>query len=142
MMLMNGQQHLYKNAIQSKYLRQSQQLHQYTHTTNSNDNNINSIIDYANDGSVTEMEDIDDEVIEENEMPGDNEDDEEFTEEMLLHERIIQSSDNNNSKECNGLIDERSENDLSYGTNNKPVVKCSTGFNNEIGSTRNSKSKL
>uniref|UniRef100_A0A094ZE18 Uncharacterized protein n=1 Tax=Schistosoma haematobium TaxID=6185 RepID=A0A094ZE18_SCHHA len=139
MMLMNGQQHLYKNAIQSKYLRQSQQLHQYTHTTNSNDNNINSIIDYANDGSVAEMEDIDDEVIEENEMPGDNEDDEEFTEEMLLHERIIHSNDNNNSKECNGLIDERSENDLLYGTNNKPVVKCSTGFNNEIGSTRNSK---
>ncbi|CAH8514464.1 unnamed protein product [Schistosoma margrebowiei] len=143
MMPMNGQQHLYRNAIHSKYLRQSQQLHQYTHTTNSNDNNINSIIDYANDGSVTEMEDIDDEVIEENEMPGDNEDDEEFTEEMLLHERIIHSNDNNNnSKECNGLIDERSENDLSCGTNNKPVVKCSTGFSNEIGSTRNSKNVL
>ncbi|CAH8523091.1 unnamed protein product [Schistosoma rodhaini] len=143
MMLMNGQQHLYRNAIQSKYLRQSQHLHQYTHSTNSNDNN-NSIIDYANDGSITEMEDIDDEVIEENELPGDNEDDEELAEEMLLHERIIHGNDNNSNKECNGLIDERSENDLSCGTNNnnKSVVKCSTGFNNEISSTRNSKNLL
>ncbi|XP_018649963.1 putative homeobox protein knotted-1 [Schistosoma mansoni] len=90
------------------------------------------------------MADIDDEVIEENELPGDNEDDEELAEEMLLHERIIHGNDNNSNKECNGLIDERSENDLSCGTNNnnKSVVKCSTGFNNEISSTRNSKNLL
>ncbi|CAH8477228.1 unnamed protein product [Schistosoma turkestanicum] len=166
MMLMNGQQqqqqqHLYKNSTQSKYLRQPQHPNQYTHTTNSSSSNSNNInmIDGVNDGSITEMEDNaddgDDDVIEDNELPVDNEDEEEFNGEILLHEQTIQNThDNNPMKECNGSIDEHLENDLSSGidnnnnnntnnnSNNRSVVKCSTRFHHEIGNSRSSKNLL
>ncbi|KAK4469721.1 hypothetical protein MN116_007245 [Schistosoma mekongi] len=138
-MLLNDQQQqqqqrqAYMTTTQSKYLRHPQ--HQYIHNSN--------IVDYPNDESVTEMEDADDEVTDENDIPGENEDDDEFSEDILLHEQSINRCGNN---ECNGLVDERSGNNLLNETNtnnsnnhNKSTVTCSTGLNNETGTVRNSK---
>ncbi|TNN12650.1 putative homeobox protein Meis3-like 1 isoform 2 [Schistosoma japonicum] len=139
-MLLNDQQQqrqAYMTTAQSKYLRHPQ--HQYINVTSNNSN----IVDYTNDESVTEIEDVDDEVTEENDIPEENEDDDEFSEDILLHEQSINRSSNN---ECNGLVDERSGNNLLSGTNtnnsnnhNKSTVKCSTGLSNETGTVRNSK---